>query len=120
MATIQWRPSVNALTTPQSYKIRFAPRNTLGKDDIVARIADRQPNLSEEVIRTVMETEHEVIQESLLDGDQVTLEDAFTYRLSFLGRMDAPDDPLPDRDDLLQVRINASPPFAAIQLIKNT
>lgn len=117
MATIQWRPSVNALTTPQSYKIRFVSRNTLGKDDIVARIAERQPNLSKEVIHAVMETEHEVIQDSLLDGDQVTLEDAFTYRLSFLGRMDAPDDPLPDRDDLLQVRINASPPF--VRKIRN-
>lgn len=117
MATIQWRPSVNALTTPQSYKIRFVPRNILGKDDIVARIAERQPNLSEEVIRAVMDTENEVIQESLLDGDQITLEDVFTYRLSFLGRLDAPDDPLPDRDDLLQVRVNASPPF--VRKIRN-
>ena len=117
MATIQWRPSVNALTTPQSYKIRFVPRNILGKDDIVARIAERQPNLSEEVIRTVMDTEDEVIQESLLNGDQVTKEDSFTYSLSFLGRMDSPDDPLPDREDLLQVRINPSPPF--VRKIRN-
>ncbi|WP_446009098.1 DUF4469 domain-containing protein [Candidatus Electrothrix sp.] len=117
MHTIQWTPTVNALTTPQSYKIRFVPRNILGKDDIIARIAERQPNLSEEVIRTVMDTEHEVIQESLLDGDQVTLEDAFTYTLSFLGRLDSPDSPLPDRDDLLQVRIHASPPF--VRKIRN-
>ena len=117
MATIQWRPSVNALTTPQSYKIRFVPRNSLGKDDIVARIAERQPNLSEEVIRAVMDTEDEVIQESLLNGDQVTKEDTFSYTLSFLGRLDAPDDPLPDRDDLLQVRVHASPPF--VRRIRN-
>jgi len=117
MQTIQWTPSVNALTTPQSYKIRFVPRNIRGKDDIIARIAERQPNLSEEVIRSVMDTEHEVIQESLLEGDQVTLEDAFTYTLSFLGRLDSPDSPLPDRDDLLQVRIHASPPF--VRKIRN-
>ena len=117
MATIQWRPAINALTTPQSYKIRFVPRNILGKDDIVARIAERQPNLSEEVIRTVMDTEDEVIQESLLNGDQVTKEDTFTYSLSFLGRMDSPDDPLPDRDDLLQVKLHASPPF--VRKIRN-
>ena len=117
MATIQWRPSVNALTTPQSYKIRFVPRNSLGKNDIVARIAERQPNLSEEVIRAVMDTEDEVIQESLLNGDQVTKEDTFSYTLSFLGRLDAPDDPLPDRDDLLQVRVHASPPF--VRRIRN-
>jgi hypothetical protein len=87
------------------------PRNVLGYDEIVAEIAGRQPNLSEEVIRTVMVTQNELIQEHLIDGDQVTLEDTFTYRLSFLGKMNAPDDPPPDRDDLLQVRIHASLPF---------
>jgi hypothetical protein len=117
MATIQWRPAVNALTTPQSYKIRFVPHNILGSDDIVAKIAERQPNLSEEVIRAVMDTESEVIQESLLNGDQVTLKDNFTYRLSFLGRLNAPDDPLPDRDDLLQVKIHASLPF--VRTVRN-
>lgn len=117
MPTIQWRPAVNALTTPQSYKIRFTPRNTLGLDDVIARIAERQPNLSEEVIHTVLATKDEVVQDCLLDGDQVTLEDSFSYRLSFLGRLDAPDDPLPDRDDLVQVKVRASLSF--IRRIRN-
>ena len=117
MATIQWCPSVNALTTPQSYKIRFVPRNILGSDDIIAEIGERQPNLSEEVIRAVLDTEKNVIQEHLINGDQVTQQDTFTYALSFLGRLDAPDDPLPDREDLLQVKIYATPPF--VRRIRN-
>uniref|UniRef100_UPI0040574AE1 ACT domain-containing protein n=1 Tax=Candidatus Electronema sp. TaxID=2698783 RepID=UPI0040574AE1 len=39
MATIQWRPEVNALTTPQSYRILFVPRNVASREDIAADIA---------------------------------------------------------------------------------
>ncbi|CAK8718550.1 hypothetical protein GCAAIG_08005 [Candidatus Electronema halotolerans] len=35
MATIQWRPEVNALTVPQSYWIRFIPRNSASRKDIL-------------------------------------------------------------------------------------
>ncbi len=31
----------------------------------------------------------------LINGNKVTLEDAFSYRLSFHARLDEPDDPLP-------------------------
>jgi len=41
MATIQWRPEINALTVPQSYWIRFMPRNTAGRKDIAADIPGR-------------------------------------------------------------------------------
>ena len=40
MATIQWRPEINALTTPQSYRILFLPRNVAGKADMAARMAE--------------------------------------------------------------------------------
>ena len=36
MATIQWRPEINPLTTPQSYRILFMPRNSAGIEDIAA------------------------------------------------------------------------------------
>lgn len=111
MATIQWRPAVNALTVPQSYKILFVPRNTVGYSELAAEIAAENPNWNAELVEAVLRAERKAILRHLSNGDQVTLEDAFTYRVSFLGKLDAPDDPLPSRDDLLQVNINASVPF---------
>ncbi len=52
MATIQWRPEVNALTVPQSYWIRFMPRNTASRKDIAADIARMYPNFAEADILT--------------------------------------------------------------------
>ncbi|MGX9727161.1 MAG: hypothetical protein ACTFAK_07535 [Candidatus Electronema sp. VV] len=39
MPAIHWKPEVNALTVPQSYKMRFVPNNDLGTDDIAAGMA---------------------------------------------------------------------------------
>ena len=39
MATIQWRPAVNALTTPSSYKMLFVPRNVVGTEELAALVA---------------------------------------------------------------------------------
>jgi len=111
MPTIQWRPAVNALTVPQSYKILFVPRNTVGYSELAAEIAAENPNWNAELVEAVLRAERKAIQRHLINGDQITLEDAFSYRVSFLGKLDAPDDPLPDRDDLIQVNINASVPF---------
>ncbi len=41
----------------------------------------------------------------------MTLEEAFSFYLSFIGRLDSPDAPLPENDDLLQVNVRVSQPF---------
>lgn len=111
MATIQWRPEVNALTTPQSYWIRFVPRSVVDSEELAKRMAKAQPNYSEEEFRAFLTLRNEIIQDALANGEQVTEENNFTYTLSFTGRLDEPDDPLPDIGDCLQVRIYGSPPF---------
>ncbi len=112
MATIQWRPEVNALTTPQSYRILFVPRNVASREDIAADIARRHPNFSEADILTILKAEDEAIQARLLNGEQVTKSGAFSYSLTFTGRLNHPDDPLPPLDECLQVSVRISPPFA--------
>ncbi len=47
----------------------------------------------------------------LIEGMQVTLEDACTFRPSLHARLDAPDDPLPPMDELLDINISASRPL---------
>lgn len=111
MATIQWRPEVNALTTPQSYRARYLPRNVVGYTELAAEIVARNPTLTEDVVQIVMRSENELIQQHLTNGDQVTLEDSFTYRLSITAKLNEPDAPLPDNDDMVKVRVYASKPF---------
>jgi len=111
MATIQWRPEVNALTTPQSYWIRFMARNTASRKDIAADIALRNPNYNEELAEAILKAGEEAVQARLLNGEQVTLEGSFSYFPSFTGRLNDPDEPLPPLDDCLHINVRISPPF---------
>lgn len=113
MATIQWRPEINALTTPQSYRIFAVPRNSAGIEDLAADIALRHPNYNEADILTILHGEDEAIQERLLNGEQVTKEGSFSWFLSFTGRLESPDAPLPPLNESLQVNVRISPPFVA-------
>jgi hypothetical protein len=69
------------------------------------------PNYSADELRTILATRNEIVQQSLINGEQVTEENNFTYSLAFTGRLDGPDDPPPPVDQCLQVRVHASPPF---------
>ena len=111
MSTIQWRPEINAMTTPQSYWIRFVPRNVVNTAELAARMAKALPNYTEAEFRTFLDLHNQLITESLTNGEQVTEENAFTYSLSFTGRLDSPDDPLPPLEECLHVRVHASQPL---------
>ena len=108
MATIQWRPEINPLTTPHSYRIRFIPRNTAGIKDIAADIAAEHPNYNEELSESILDIAQQKILARLINGEKVTFTNALAYTLSFTGRLDSPDDPLPPLDECLHIRIHAS------------
>ncbi|MCP4610145.1 MAG: hypothetical protein GY845_15660, partial [Planctomycetes bacterium] len=111
MATIQWRPEVNALTTPQSYTVRYMARDVLGYDELAAEIARDNPLWDAELIKAVLLARDKMIMRQLTNGNKVTLEDAFSYRLSFHARLDEPDDPLPPVEEMVRVKVSASRPF---------
>lgn len=113
MTTIQWRPEVNALTTPQSYTVRYMPRNIIGYNELAADIALENPTWTDELVKSVLVAMSGKIKQHLINGNQVTLEDAFTFRLSFSARLNDLDDPLPPAEDMVKVKISASKPFAA-------
>lgn len=112
MPAIQWRPEVNAMTTPQSWRILAVPRNSAGIEDIAADIAKQHPNFSKADILTILRAEDKAVQARLLNGEQVTKEGSWSWFVSFTGRLDHPDDPLPPLDECLQVSVRISPPFA--------
>ncbi len=106
MASIQCRPEVNALTVPQSYKLRFVPRDSMGTDGLAAAMTEENPNYSVEDNKTMLANLVRVIQTNLLNGTQSTIDGAFTFGISFTGRLDAPDDPLPPLEECLHVDVH--------------
>jgi len=110
---IQWRPEVNPLTVPQSYRIRFISRNAADMADIAADVALRHPNYNKSDILNILNAEDDAIQARLINGEQITKPRSFSYFLSFTGRLENPDDPLPPLEDCLQVNVRVSPPFVA-------
>jgi len=111
MSTIQWRPQVNALTKPQSYRPQVVPRGTSGYDKMAADISAVNPNYNAELLRSVAPLIMDWIQQELINGWQVTFEDAFTFHPSMTGKMAGPDDPLPNANELLQVKVYAARSF---------
>ena len=111
MASIRYRTELNPMTTPASYKLRFVHQGIGGYDDVAARLALKHPNWPVDMIKAILIDGHAEIGEMLVEGMQVTLENAFTFRPSLHARLDAPDDPLPPIDQLLSVTVSAAQPF---------
>jgi hypothetical protein len=111
MATVQWRPEVNALTTPQSYRAIHMPRKVIGSSELAASIAQKHPEWNTEMVQMVISEMMDEIKAALINGNQVTIANAFTFRLSFNARLSAPDAPLPPAEESVRVRVTASRPF---------
>jgi hypothetical protein len=108
MTTIQWRPEINALTSPQSYVPRHVPRTVLGNDELAARMEQRNPLYTQTLGKSFFMDLADELREQLVNGNQVTLDGLFTCHITFTGRLDGPDDPLPPLADCLQVRLYPS------------
>lgn len=107
---IQWRPEQNSLTNPPSYWARIIPKDSLGYAELATRIVQKNPVCSVEQAESVLRTRDEEIMAILLDGAQISLENAFTYHLSVTARLEAPDDSLP-LDSTVNVQVYAARPF---------
>lgn len=111
MAPVQWKPEVNALTTPQSWWPRHVPHNVINEDDLAAEIAQMLPNYSEDAARSIIDALIERLKVNLINGNQITLRNVLTCRISLSGRLNSPDAPLPPVEESLSVQITASRPF---------
>ena len=111
MATLQWRPQVNALTKPVSYRIQIMPREITGYDKMAVDISTEHPNYNADLVSSLAPLIMEWIQGQMINGNQVTLTDAFIFRVTAQGRLDSPDAPLPDDEDMLQASISGTRDF---------
>lgn len=105
MTTLQWRPAVNALTKPVSYRIQIIPRNIAGYEEMAADISSANPVYNADLVRSLAPLIMDWVQGRMINGDQVTLPNAFIFGISAQGRLASPDAPLPDDEDMLQVSI---------------
>ena len=111
MPVIHCKIEENALTVPRSRRIRFVPNNNLGTDDIAAAMCKIAPILTPDVAKTAMSAYHQSIQEEMINGNHVAVDDSFIYTLSLTGRLDKPDEPLPPVAECLHVRIQPTANF---------
>ncbi len=111
MASIQWRPEYNVLTVPPSYRIRFVPRGSVGTDDLAAAMAEENPNYTVDDAKTMLAVLRQVIEKQLINGNQATIDGMLSFGLSFTGRLESPDDPLPPPDESLHVDVRVLQPF---------
>jgi nucleoid DNA-binding protein len=110
MGTVQYRVERNPLTKPASYKLRFLPKQTAGYDELAAALA-KDSGLSVEQAKAFIQLTVKNIKQMLCNGIQVTLEDAFTFALSFHIRLNSPGESLPSLEEFMRISVSATRPF---------
>lgn len=111
MPTIQWRPEINALTVPQSYKMRFVPHSVIDTNALAAQIAATHPVYNQSLVKAMIEVIMQAIQQNLIDGNQIVLTEALSISLGFTAKLDSPESPLPKIEEMLNVQIRALASF---------
>lgn len=109
MGTVRYRIEPNPLTKPASYKLRFMPQQVAGYNELAAAVANDNDLTTEQATAYIKSMVKNIIQ-MLGNGMQVTLEDGFTFFISFHARLDSPDDPIPPLEELIRIGIAATSP----------
>lgn len=108
MSTVKWRPELNALTTPKSYKARHVPNNTLGYDELAEAVAKRNPLWSAGLVKSVLLETRAEIKAQLIKGNKINLENFFSIMISLVVRLASPDDPMPPNHEVIRLLLVAS------------
>ena len=111
MSKVEWRPYVNALTTPRSYRARVMPKDTIDYAGMARIITRKNPVWSEALVEGILRARDEEVLNQLLQGNQVSFENTFTYHLSLSVRLNAVDDPLPMDKGIVKVMAYAARDF---------
>lgn len=111
MSKVEWRPYVNALTKPRSYRARVMPKETIDYAGMARILSEKNPLWREDLVEAILRARDEEVMNQLLQGNQVSFENAFTYHLSLAVRLDAVDDPLPADKSFVKVGVYAARQF---------
>lgn len=108
MSKVQWRPYVNALTKPRSYRARVMPKETVDYAGMARIISEKNPLWSADLVESILRARDEEVLNQLVAGNQVSFENAFTYHLSLAVRLNAVDDPLPADKSFVKIAAYAA------------
>jgi len=108
MSKVQWRPYVNALTKPRSYRARVMPKETVDYAGMARILSAKNPLWSADLVESILRARDEEVLNQLVAGNQVSFENAFTYHLSLAVRLNAVDEPLPADKSFVKVMAYAS------------
>lgn len=111
MPTVHCKVEVNALTVPESCKLRFIPNNNLGTDDIATEMCVIAPVLTPDVARVSISALIQSVQKELINGNHINLSDKLIFTFSLTGRLDKPDDPLPPVAESVHLRVQPTASF---------
>jgi len=109
--SIQWRPELNMLTTPHSYRIQIVPNKTVGYAEMAADISAANPNFTEEMIKSLGPLMMKWIQQQMINGNKVIFAKAISFFLSCSGKLDGPGDQFVDGEQAIQMNIRVSKPY---------
>ncbi|WP_417915527.1 hypothetical protein [Candidatus Electronema sp. JM] len=68
MQKVQWRPQLNALTSPQSYRAQPVPKESLGYDEMAALISAKNPLWRPGLVKSILLAERETRKAQLFSG----------------------------------------------------
>lgn len=108
MSKVQWRPYVNALTKPRSYRARVMPKETVDYAGMARIISEKNPLWSADLVESILRARDEEVLNQLVAGNQVSFENAFTYHLSLAVRLNAVDEPLPADKSFVKIAAYAA------------
>ena len=108
MSKAEWRPYENALTKPRSYQARVIPKETIDYAGMAKILSAKNPLWSANLVESILRARDEEVLNQLVNGNQVSFENAFTYHLSLAVRLDSVDQPLPADKSFVKVMAYAS------------
>jgi len=108
MSKVEWRPYVNALTKPRSYGARVMPKETIDYAGMARILSEKNPLWSADLVESILRARDEEVLNQLIQGNQTSFENTFTYHLSLAVRLDSVDQPLPADKSFVKVMAYAS------------
>lgn len=91
---IQWRPEINALTKPQSYRPRFISRGVSDNDRIATLLEQKNPLYTKTLAKAFLIDLAEVVYEEMLEGNLVVIAKLLSARADLIGRLETAEDSL--------------------------
>ena len=95
---IQYTHIENKLTTPRSFFLRHVVSRDLDIEDMAKIVSRLNPNYSPSLVSTVIKAFFDEVENQILEGNRVSLENFLSFHINFVGRKDSVLEPVEAND----------------------